>query len=172
MPQLTVPASELAALGLGEYPLRLRVVDTGGLSSDEVTTLTIADLTAPTLQGVKVASSTWDPFFVGAIDPVDSQGWLLEGSGQLRNLSWTGIDTIFLKFSEDIGGLNVGDFSLLGVNIADYASSIGSVDYDSASFTATIRLNTALEAEKVLIHIPDGVVSDLAGNSLDGDWNR
>ncbi|PQO38019.1 hypothetical protein C5Y97_07990 [Blastopirellula marina] len=130
-----------------------------------------SDTVAPTILAVKVAGSSWSSAFLTSVDAAESEGWLLEEANQLRNLSWTNVDTIYVQFSEDIGDFTAADFALVGVNVPDYAaaSMIGSVSYDSGSFVATIHLSTPFAADKVLLQIEDGV-TDLAGNQLDGEW--
>ncbi|WP_158265400.1 lamin tail domain-containing protein [Blastopirellula marina] len=133
--------------------------------------LLLGDTVAPTILSVKVAGSSWSSGFLTSVDAAESEGWLLEEANQLRNLSWTNVDTIYVQFSEDIGDFTAADFALVGVNVPDYAaaSMIGSVSYDSGSFVATIHLSTPFAADKVLLQIEDGV-TDLAGNQLDGEW--
>ena len=129
----------------------------------------LGDSTAPTVLDVKIASSSWSSQFKSEVDPADGLGVLLEGADQLRNLTWTQLDTLIVKFSEDIGDFTAADFSLVGVNVADYAAAVSSVSYDPGTYAATINLSSSLNADKVLLQINDGV-SDLSGNSLDGDW--
>lgn len=131
----------------------------------------LGDTTAPTIVDVLIAGSSWSPSFKAAVDATNSQGFLLEGPDQTRNLPWTNLDTLAIRFSEDIGNFTSDDFSLLGVNIADYESSnlVRSVSYDPLKFTATINLSAPLDADKLLLQVNDGV-TDLADNSLDGEW--
>lgn len=129
----------------------------------------LGDTTAPTVLDVKIASSSWTPTFKSEVDAADGFGFQLEGADQLRNLTWTQLDTLIIEFSEDIGTFTNADFSLVGINVADYAAVVNSVSYDPSTFKATINLSAPIGADKLLLQINDSV-TDLAGNSLDGEW--
>ncbi|MFG0288949.1 MAG: lamin tail domain-containing protein, partial [Rhodopirellula sp. JB044] len=139
-----------------------------------------ADSTPPTITDVKVASSGWTSSFLGFVDPGESVGYSLIGGNQMRNLTWTGLDTIVVEFSEDVqqaGGadIDLSNLTLAGLNVADYESSLGlATSYSNGGGTGPYQLTITLPsgtfaADKLLLTIDDAV-QDAAGNALDGEW--
>ena len=155
--------------GFAGFPMAVAGAGEALNTPGAVNEVAASDSIAPTVLDVKIASSSWANFFLNGVDPTDGQGLLLEGADQLKNLTWTQLDTLIVEFSEDIGDFTPADFSLVGINVADYSAAVSSVSYDSGSFTATINLSAPFGADRVLLQINDGV-TDLAGNSLDGEW--
>ncbi|MEO1528344.1 MAG: lamin tail domain-containing protein [Planctomycetota bacterium] len=128
-----------------------------------------SDTTPPTITDVKVAGTGWAGTFLTAVDPVDMQGLSMTGSGQLDNLPYVNLDTIYIQFSEDIGSFAAADIDVTGVNTATFTPT---VTYSPATFQATISFAAPLSADKIELSILDGVVTDLAGNVLDGEWTE
>jgi len=127
------------------------------------------DTTPPTVAAVYVRGSTWlAPFttFLGTAGLGDMGYALPVGAAQLATLPWTNVNTLIVRFSEDVA-VQQSDLALWGVNTPEAA--LTGFDYDSATFTATWTLAANLTADKWLIDLSDSV-EDLAGNALDGDW--
>ncbi|TWU49227.1 PKD domain-containing protein [Rubripirellula reticaptiva] len=141
------------------------------------------DDTPPTITEVKIASSSWSSFFKSFVDPIDAEGLSLPGADQLKNMTWSKLDTIIVEFSEDVqqfGGsdIDLSNLSLAGLNILDYEASPGltAIYTDGGGagpFKLTIQLDSSVVfgAEKLLLTINDSV-QDTSGNLLDGDWTE
>ncbi|TWU47694.1 beta strand repeat-containing protein [Rubripirellula reticaptiva] len=141
------------------------------------------DETPPTITDVKIASSSWSPTFKSFVDPIDSDGLPLPGADQLKNLTWSNLDTIIVEFSENVqqsdgSDINLGNLSLAGVNILDYEAFPGLIAVytdggGAGPFKLTLQLDSAavFDAEKLLLTIND-TVQDASGNLLDGEWTN
>ena len=123
---------------------------------------------APQVTSVKVGSTDWDPDFVSWIDPLDQLGYDIRGgNSQQTPLPWSNINQIFVQFSEDVQ-IAASDIQLTGIHVQDYGTQ-GSFHYDQETLTATITLNSPLQADQVNLLISENV-TDLTGRSLDGEW--
>ena len=125
----------------------------------------ITDAVPPRITGLKVAASGWTDTFRDFVDPDDGVGLSMTGPGQTRNLSYTGIDTFEVTFTEDVV-IDAADVTVAGSEVAAYAASL---DYDADSFTATITLATPIDRDSIRLTLSDSV-TDAAGNPLDGEW--
>lgn len=129
------------------------------------------DTTPPTITDVIVGSSGvggWAAGFTSAVDTSGlGLGLSLPGADQLRNLPFTNMNRIYIRFSEDIGTFTASDVIVTGVNTATYTPT---VTYNSTDFVAELAFASFLTADKIEITILDGAVDDLAGNDLDGEW--
>jgi hypothetical protein len=141
-----------------------------------------ADVTAPTVGGVKVVGTAWNSAFTTFVDPVDVDN--TDGSdgvgyqiptdtlaNQLKPLPWTNMNRIVIAFSENVTGVNLANIEVVGVNKLDYKASGGgakltAVNFNPATREATLDFDSELTADKLLIKIGAGLIQDLAGNSL------
>ena len=129
------------------------------------------DTTSPKVTEIIAAGSAWSTAF---IDTVDGGG---VGAGNGLGYSLTqgltipnsGVDRIYVQFSEPVVGFDASSVQLFGVNIADYAS-IAAVSYDSANMRGVIELSNIISKDKLRIGISDAVI-DRSSNALDGDAN-
>ncbi|MCA9133515.1 MAG: aspartyl protease family protein [Planctomycetales bacterium] len=135
-----------------------------------------SDDTPPTVVDVIVGSSSWSSAFIDAVDgggPAagNGLGLSLPGVEQLKNLPWTGIDRIYLKFSEDVSAsLTADKLQLIGTNVASYMPRV-SLNYGQAGTNiATISLSSPIQDDALLLSLSDSV-QDAAGNALDGEWS-
>jgi len=170
-PLATIPASFFATAGTTLTVLG-RITDADGLSTDYTRTLAVrAELTAPRVTGLFVSSTRWSPSFLGYLG---SHGF---GSASLgydlatlandpRPLPWTTLDSISVRFSEDV---NVAQADLALAGVATAAYGLTGFSYDAATHVATWRLaaGTFFDTDRLLLALGD--VTDLAGNALDGE---
>ncbi|MCS7470454.1 S8 family serine peptidase [Stieleria sp. ICT_E10.1] len=140
------------------------------------------DVVPPLVTDVRIAASGWTTSFRSAVDPQNLRGVELPGPTALRPLSWNGLDTLFIEFSEDIqkttgGSIDAADLTLAGANVPDYetAPEFGiTTSYTNGGgdgpFLLTIQLAGAVDfgADRIALGIGDSIV-DLAGNPLGGN---
>ncbi len=131
----------------------------------------ISDFIAPTITAIIATGSLWIPSFVDGVDgggvgTGNGFGIALASNAILSN---SGIDRIYVQFSEQVVGFNAANFDLLGIVVADY-STISSVSYDVANQRGVIQLSSPIARDKLRIGIAS-TVTDTAGNALDGDSN-
>jgi hypothetical protein len=122
----------------------------------------------PRVRGVYVASTSWTPSFVAALDEagLGDFGYAIQvGPAQLDALPWTGLDQVKVQFDQDVT-VGRGDLQLYGVNVATY--SVAGFSYDPTTFVATWTLAAPIDDDKVLIDLSDSV-SNVNG-SLDGEF--
>jgi hypothetical protein len=127
----------------------------------------------PRVTDVIVASSTWDPATLNSISnpsPGSVPGYSLVGSQQLAPLAWSGIDTIHVVFSVDVGGsFNSQNVALAGTNLQDYLTS-ATLSYGIAGTNvATISLSQPIGNDALILAISESMLS-ASGIPLDGDW--
>ncbi|MCS7470455.1 S8 family serine peptidase [Stieleria sp. ICT_E10.1] len=140
------------------------------------------DVVPPSVTDVRIAASGWATSFKSAVDPQNLRGVEVPGPSPLRPLSWNGLDTLFVEFSEDIqkttgAPMDAADLTLNGVNVPDYATApeFGiTTSYTNGGgegpFLLTIQLAGAADfgADRVVLGLGDSIV-DLAGNPLGGN---
>lgn len=138
--------------------------------SDSATTLIAnSDTTPPSITSIFARGTGWDPVFLDGIDG----GGVGSGNGLGIELSPghhipnSGIDRLYLQFSEDIGSLSMSEVELLG---SAGAYVIGTVSYDPLTFLATVPIVGVIGFDKLRFSVNDSV-TDTAGNQLDGDGN-
>ena len=139
--------------------------------SQGAATLFITDTTPPKVTDIIASGAAWS---AGLIDAVDGGG---TGSGNGLGYSLTsgltipntGINRIYIQFSEPVVGFGGSNVALFGVNVADY-SGISTVTYDSLNMRGVIQLSTSIAKDKLRIGVSDAV-KDTAMNALDGDSN-
>jgi hypothetical protein len=127
----------------------------------------------PRVVDVEVASTAWTSEFLDYVNGSDntSRGYSIPfGSTQLNSLTWSNIDQISIRFSEDVY-IDVADLSLSGVNTIAY--QFDDFHYDPIDHVATWSLATPLDNDRFQIDIDTNgadAVRDLEGNLLDGEW--
>ncbi|QDV42334.1 hypothetical protein Enr13x_21790 [Stieleria neptunia] len=140
------------------------------------------DVVPPSVTDVRIAASGWATSFKSAVDPQNLRGAIVPGPSPLRPLSWHGLDTLFVEFSEDIqkatdGIIDAADLTLVGANVPDYKSASGigiTTSYTDGGgdgpFLLTIQLagSANFEADRIVLGLSDSIV-DLAGNPLGGN---
>ena len=139
-------------------------------------TMSIVDDDAPPPQVAAVFAngSTWAPS-VSTVHPgragrgiADLGFSIAGGAGQLETLPWVNVDTVSVRFTEDVS-VAAANLSLRGVNVATYAFS--AYQYDAATHTATWTLAQPLRNDKVLLDLDgDAGGVNAAAALLDGDW--
>ena len=132
----------------------------------------LVDNAAPTAREVIVSNSTWSAAFIDSVDG--------GGTGQGNGLGYavtqdlvipnSGIDRLYIVFSEQVSGFAANRVQLLGVSVANYSNVISTVIYDQTNTRGEIRLSTPIGRDRVRIGVAD-TVTDIALNFLDGDSN-
>ena len=124
----------------------------------------IVDAEAPTVEAVRVASTSWSAAFLAALG---EGGYTVPtGAGQLEELPWVNIDRIMIVFSEDTT-VSEGDLSIHGVNTSEYP--VAAFEYDTDTLTATWTLPGPVASDKLLLALGD-TVTDNMSHALDGEW--
>ncbi|WP_436714749.1 integrin alpha [Roseiconus lacunae] len=143
-------------------------------SASAVTTITASDVTPPEVVDVIVSSSAWSNAMIDVVDGSgagNGLGLSLPGAEQTRPAPWaSGIDTIYVVFSEDVGStFTAANLSFIGTTQADYLPS-ATVQYGvDGPNVGTITLSQPILRDSLLLQIRDAV-TDAAGNALDGEW--
>ena len=131
------------------------------------------DTTPPKILDVKVGNPTWNSSFINFVDPSGTGFPIPDGASQNLALPWSNINRIFIQFSEDVGtSFSQSSILLTGVNVPNYTSLIvpGRVTFNSLTNVGTIELTASLGADKLRLTVFSTVVTDVAGNLLDGEW--
>ena len=130
---------------------------------------------APAVAEVRVGGSAWTAAFLnelrrsglGAV----AGGFSVTAAGQLKTLPWTNVNTVSLRFTENVL-VQQGDLAVRGVRVPAYA--VSGFAYDPATFTATWTLAAPVApGDKLLLDLDGttaGAVTDSAGLPLDGEW--
>ena len=130
----------------------------------------------PTVVAVQVSSTQWSESFLDFLEPgpLVATGYTIPtgSSAQTATLSWTGLDQIKIRFSEDVF-IDAEDLSLSGVNTTAY--SFSDFHYDPQARLATWTLNAPLQKDRLRIDLDaNGLnpIRDLQNNVLDGEWTN
>jgi hypothetical protein len=127
----------------------------------------------PKVVDVEVASTSWTAGFLEFVqdNAEESRGYSVPfGAAQLNSLTWTNIDQIILRFSEDVY-IDSADLSISGVNTTAY--QFGDFHYDPIDHVAIWTLAAPLDKDRFQLDLDangEDPVRDLAGNTLDGEW--
>jgi hypothetical protein len=170
----------------GSYTLTLTAAGSGitdlagnPLAAGAVTKVTV-DASPPTVEGIYVSGSGWNPDFLAELATSgegDSQlGYRLPaGAPQLAALPWSNINSLSVVFNESvtIDTKNPGLALIGSPDIpAPAALSSAAFSYDQATHTATWTFAVPLAADKYLLSIPAAAVTDALGSQLDGEWTN
>ena len=130
----------------------------------------VVDNAAPTVTNIIVSGSAWGPAFIDAIDGGGTGAGNGLGYSLTRGLILpsSGINRIYIQFSEPVVGFSAARFALLGVNVANYVGLLSSVTYNALNMRAEIQLSTIVNRDNLRIGVAD-TVTDASINSLDGD---
>jgi hypothetical protein len=154
--------------------VRIRTTDQGGLFFEKIFSIDVLDVTPPTVSNVFLAGSAWSTSFVDAVD-----GGIGNGVGSGNGIGYaatstatipnSGIDRIYVQFSEPVTGFQASSVKLLGVNVPDFLG-MSTVSYDATRRLGLIQLSSALTKDKLRLGVSDAL-TDLSLNSFDGDSN-
>jgi len=169
--------------------LEVVVEDLDSNSATATITIDVEDVieAGPVVTEVIVDSSDWGPLFRDFADGILGDDLargvpIPRGEDQTKSLPWVGVDRIHVVFSENVTGADLSAFSLqaapgfLGLNgtIDDgsfgQVPSVSAVDYDEATFTATLQLSHALQASVFDLRVTPGAIETPDGAKLDGEW--
>jgi hypothetical protein len=143
------------------------------------------DTAAPAVTGVLAASTAWTAAFLTFLQSngLGVGGFSVPvGAAQLLALPWNNVNQLRLVFGENVSVVQ-NSLSVRGVSVADYAT--GGFAYDAPSRTAAWTLAANAGADKLLLDLngtataapgagasagAGALVTDLAGNALDGEW--
>ncbi|MCA9184548.1 MAG: hypothetical protein R3E01_30045 [Pirellulaceae bacterium] len=130
--------------------------------------------TPPAVSAVVFGSTDWTASF---LNDLSARGWgdghgyaMPQGNNQLKNLPWSNLNQVHLKFTEDVN-VDKADLTLNGVNDASY--DIIDFIYDEVEHAATWTVAGYLNKDRIMIDLNGsglGAVTDMDGNELDGDW--
>ncbi|RIK82775.1 MAG: hypothetical protein DCC68_05255 [Planctomycetota bacterium] len=130
---------------------------------------------SPFVTDVLVASSAWSAEYLAALASAGLGGGgvsLARGAAQLAPVSWTNLDQVKIRFSDDMLVAET-DLALRGVNVADYVATVGlapgGFGYDAVTRTATWTFDQSFAADKLLVELAD-TATDSQGAPLDGEW--
>ncbi len=139
---------------------------------DYTLTTTPVDTTPPAILSVIAGGSTWLGPFIDAVDGGGIGGGNGLGIAITPNvtLTNTGIDRLYVQFSEPVFGFNASTINLFGASLSNYAGQISSVAYDSANRRGIINLSSPISIDKLRLGVSSTIV-DAAGNPLDGNGN-
>jgi hypothetical protein len=133
------------------------------------------DVTPPKVLDVIAGSSSSGSGFIDAVDGGgvgggNGMGLSLPGSEQLRNLTGTAINRIYIEFSEDVSAsFTDAHLALAGTNVADYmTSAVLTYGVDGPNI-GTITLSSPIANDALILAIFD-TLTDTAENALDGEW--
>jgi hypothetical protein len=136
------------------------------------------DTVAPTVVGVYavgvgIGSANWNASFLAYLATNGlgdaSLGYLLSTGGtQLKTLPWSNVNTISLRFSEEVT-VTQNDLTVVGAANGPTVPEVVGFAWDTATHTGTWTFAAALPRNKYLLHVGATIV-DLGGNALDGEW--
>ncbi len=151
----------------GTATITVTATDAFGLIASTTFDVTVNN-TPPVVTAIIAGSSTWlGPF----IDAVDGSG---TGAGNglgyelvpSQTIASTGVDRIYIQFSESVNQFNASNVVLFGANVLDYAT-IATVSYDATNNRGIISLASPLASDKLRIGVSN-LVADVAGGTLGG----
>ena len=134
----------------------------------------------PKVTQVYASSSFWNQTFRDYLEDRgfgdERYGYAIPARDQLRELPWDNLDTISIRFSEEVL-VDFSDLQIRGVVVPNYTLDPASFRYDADTRTATWRLagNARFRADRIILDLdgdsPNGV-RDAEGNMLDGEWQN
>ena len=135
-----------------------------------------APFDAPRVTGVFVKGSGWSVdylTFMGAslANSSTTYGYFIPtGSTQLQTLPWSNLNTVSIQFNE---GMNLTKTQLQMVGTSVYNVAGSTFSYNATDRVATWQLPANLVADRLYVKLAGsgaGVVQDLAGIALDGEF--
>jgi hypothetical protein len=136
------------------------------------------DTIAPTVtgifaRGVGSGSANWNASFLSYLAANGlgdaSLGYMLSTGGtQLKTMPWSNVNTISIRFSEELT-IAQGDLSVIGAANGPAVPAITGFAWDAASHVGTWTFAATLPRGKFLLHL-GGTLLDTVGNALDGEW--
>jgi uncharacterized repeat protein (TIGR01451 family) len=134
------------------------------VSSTATTTVDIP----PTVVGAFVSGTGWNVSYLSMLDAAGLGFELASGADQLTTiLPWTNANEISIAFSEPV---NVSQGSLTLYDSTNTAIPSSGFSYNATSNIATWQFATALPANKYVMNLAAGSVTDSIGTELDGAW--
>ncbi|MCH8922193.1 MAG: CotH kinase family protein, partial [Planctomycetes bacterium] len=134
----------------------------------------VPDLTLPTIDAFQIRGSNWSPALLNRLE-ADGQGDddgfdVPTGPDQLRTISWSGVDTVVIHFSEHVI-ISEDDLVITGVNRGGYPFSRFQYEADTfaGTYIATWTLSGAIAADRLVFNLKDSV-HDPGDNAIDGNW--
>lgn len=127
----------------------------------------------PTITSVAVYNGNWSNEYLDTIStPGAAKGYELStGPDQLTDaVPFSGINIISIQFSEGITSSSFpSSVSLNGTNGGVYSLN---VNYDNTTNTLSLGVLAGLDEDLLSVVINDVLITDLAGNFLDGEWTE
>ena len=136
------------------------------------------DLAGPQVTNVLVNSPDWAAEYRALIPGGDPDGYLIPtGVNQTTTLPWDNIREIIVEFNEPVTGsgpdgvLMAKDFRLRGMIHGDQAI-FSPVHFDPKTNRARVAVADSLQNDHYLLTVDATAVGDLAGNALDGEFEK
>jgi hypothetical protein len=129
----------------------------------------------PKVIDVILGASSWHSTMIDAVDGMgvdagNGLGVSLVGSDQLVNLPWTGINRIYIRFSEDVSShFTLENVKLRGGNVIDYGARLRLVYGQDGANVGTIELDEAIQHDAILLSLSEAIL-DQDSIALDGEW--
>ena len=182
------------------HELTVQVSDQGLLTDIATVTVNVTDVeeAGPTITALHVNSTAWTELFRDfidfdeSVDPAsdpfaryrfnDDQALGYElpvGSEQAVTLPWINLNQIIVTFDQAVVGFDADDVTINGVagirpdaTTATIPSVLNAeyIEVDADTFLGVITLNQSIEASRLTIGIDASGITDVDGNSLDGEW--
>jgi hypothetical protein len=136
--------------------------------------------TAPTVAQVYVSGTQWTQAFKDYLDEKglgdERYGYAISAQDQLREIPWINVDTISIRFSENVE-VDAGDLQIRGMIVPAYDLDPASFTYNPATRTASWRLmgGQRFKNDRIILDLNadgPGGVHDADGDYLDGDWTN
>ncbi|MEO8268694.1 MAG: lamin tail domain-containing protein, partial [Aureliella sp.] len=142
------------------------------------------DTTPPTITRIiagavypATPAKSWTPAFIDTVDgggvgAGNGLGFEITAGATLDSLPWSDVNRLYVQFSENVGVLSASNVELRVSPIITANAGLVpvTINYDPATFVATLELAAPLEFGKFRIAV-DQSVTDESGNALDGDAN-
>jgi len=124
-------------------------------------------------RGVGAGSANWNSAFLGYLATNNLGdallGYLLSTGGtQLKTLPWSNVNTISIRFSEEVT-IAQGDLAVIPAANGSTAPNIIDFSWDSLNHTGTWTFASALPRGKFLLHLGNTII-DSASQVFDGEW--
>ena len=140
---------------------------------------TVAFDIAPTIVGVYVSGSAWNPAYYSTLAAAgvgNSWGYAMpSGAGQLSDANipgWSNMNTITIVFSEPVSGVTASSLTLgdSGNNGGPASGLTVASETNTSSTVAKFTLSSTFTSNKYYMDLAASGITDAAGTALDGLW--
>jgi hypothetical protein len=157
------PEVQVAELHFGQEDVGVPVFTASRENDIVQAAIQTPEKTAPQVIDMLVGGTGWHQDFVNHLE---AQRFAGDGTAVQSALSYSGVDQIKVKFSEDVI-VGSGDLVVRGADGTTY--QMGGFTYEADKATAVWTLASPIQTDSVSIRL--GSISDWAGQALDGNGN-